>query len=158
MDWAQQMEQMTKQWTDAQKLFWSSWANGAQRGNASQAKAMWQQMLDTWQTSVHQMLDAQAEGVRLWSESVAKSGGPEATSQWAVQLYQMTRQWTGSQKLMWDGWFQVVSNFDPNQATATPGLDMQPMMKLWQDMAQQAMDTQRQWLKALSSGQPDKKG
>jgi hypothetical protein len=67
MDWMQQMEQMTNQWMEAQKTFWSSWANGAQRNNAAQAKALWQQMLEVWQASVQQMLDAQLEGVRLWS-------------------------------------------------------------------------------------------
>lgn len=153
MDWAQQMEQMTKQWTDTQKMFWSNWANGAGQSSAPQTRAMPQQMLDAWQTSVHQMLDGQAEGVRLWAEGIASSGAPEATRQWANQLYQMTRQWTSNQKLMWDGWFQMVSKFDPGQAASTPSLDMQPMLKLWQEMAQQTMNAQQQWMKTWSSWQ-----
>jgi hypothetical protein len=37
-----------------------------------------------------------------------------------------------------------------------PGMDMQPMIKLWQEIAQQARNAQQQWLKAWSAWQPAK--
>ena len=73
MDWTQQMEQMTRQWMDAQKAFWNGWAENARRSNAGPTALMWRQLLAAWQTSVHQMLDAQVEGIRLWTEGVAGS-------------------------------------------------------------------------------------
>lgn len=158
MDWTQQMEQMTKQWMDAQKVFWNGWAENARRSAAAPTTLMWQQMLAAWQTSVRQMLDAQVEGIRLWTEGVAGSGAPEHVQQWADQLYQMTKQWTSSQKQMWDGWFLVMEKLDPPGSTSVPGMDMQALIKQWQELGQQAMNDQQQWLKTWSAWQPGKKG
>jgi hypothetical protein len=157
MDWTQQMDQMTKQWTEAQKQLWSNWAEATKRGNGTQAKALWQQILASWRTSVHQMLDMQGEGLHAWSESVGSTDLPEPINQWTEQLRQMSKQWTGTQKQLWDNWFQMIEKLEPMASGVGPTLETQPMMKMWQEMTQQALSVQQQWMKNWGSWQPNKR-
>ncbi len=157
MDWTQQMDQMTKQWTEAQKQLWSSWAEATKRGNGVQAKALWQQIMESWRGSVNQMLDMQGEGLRVWSESMASADLPEPMSQWVEQLRQMTKQWTGTQKQLWENWFQMVEKFDPLASGMSAMPETQPMMKMWQEMTQQALNVQQQWMKNWGNWQPSKR-
>lgn len=153
INWAQQMDEMTKQWSAAQKLLWASWADAVKQNNHAQANVLWQQIMAGWQSAVQQMLAMQGEGMRLWVESLKHSDLPEPMSQWAEQLYQMTKQWTGSQQQVWEQWFQFVEKLDPtqsmNQAASAP-----PMFKLWQEMTQQAFTAQQQWLQNWNAWQP----
>lgn len=153
INWTQQMEEMTKQWSAAQKLLWANWADAVKQNNQAQANALWQQIMDAWQSSVKQMLEMQGEGMRLWVESLKHSDLPEPMSQWAEQLHQMTKQWTGSQQQLWEQWFQFVEKLDPTQSMSQT-TSAQPMFKLWQDMTQQAFTAQQQWLQNWNVWQP----
>jgi len=158
MNWTQQMDEMSKQWNDVQKKLWTSWQEAAQQASPQgQAKAMWQQMFTTWKN----MLDMQVESVRLWSESVVTGGAPDATVQWAEQFYQMTKQSSNVQKQLWDSWFSMVDQVDlaamPNMPNMM-NMNSQPMVKLWQEMAQQTTKMQQEWLKNVNAWQPGKKG
>lgn len=156
MDWTQQMEDMGKQWTDVQKKLWMGWNEAAKQATTTvQAKAMWQQMLDTWKNAVYRMLDMQVESARLWSESVAAGETMESTVQWAQQFYQMTKQSSTVQKQLWDGWFQMVEKLDPTQIQNMMDMTNQPM-NMWKEMSQQAMTMQKEWMKNWSAWQPGK--
>ncbi len=159
MDWTQQMEEATKQWSDVQGKLWSSWGQAAQQATTqAQAKAVWQQMIDQWKNAVFRMLEMQVETARLWSENVAQSEALEGVGQWADQSYQMTKQWGTLQKQMWSSWFEMLEKVDPAQMPAAMEFNQQPMMKLWNEMSQQATTMQQEWMKSWSVWQPSKKG
>lgn len=159
MDWTEQMEAVTKQWTDTQKQLWSSWGAAAQQATTTaQTKAVWQQMLDAWKNSVYRMLEMQEETARLWAESVASTESLEGIAQWADQSYQMTKQWSTVQKQLWDGWFQMMEKVDPTQLPGGMDMSNQPMMKLWNDTVQQAGKMQQDWINTWTGWQPTKKG
>lgn len=161
VDWTEQMEAVTKQWTDTQRQLWSSWSAAAQQATTTaQTKAAWQQMVDLWKNSVHRMLEMQVDTARLWSESVAESDALEGVAQWAEQSYEMTKQWSAMQKQLWDGWFQILEKMEPthfsnvmgsNPIGSSKDLNSQPMMKLWSDMMQQAGSMQQEWVKSWTS-------
>lgn len=154
INWTQQMDEMTKQWGMAQKLLWASWAEAVKQNNQAQAQALWQQILDAWQGSVQQMLEMQGEGMRLWVESLKRSELPDPMQQWAEQLYQLNKQWTGNQQQLWEQWFQFVTKLDPTTMNVNPNANAQPMFKLWQEMTQQAVAAQQQWLQHWNAWQP----
>jgi hypothetical protein len=159
MDWTQQMEEATKQWTDVQTKLWSGWGQAAQQATTqAQAKAVWQQMIDQWKNAVHRMLEMQVETARLWAENVGQSESLEGVAQWADQSYQMTKQWGTLQKQMWNSWFELLEQVDPAQMPAAMEFNQQPMMKLWNEMSQQATTMQQEWMKSWSMWQPTKKG
>ena len=159
VDWTQQMEEVTKQWTEVQTQLWSSWGEAAQKASSqAQAKAVWQQMIDQWKNLVHRMLEMQVETARLWSENVSDSDMFEGMTQWSTHSYQMTKQWSMMQKQLWDGWFQMLEKMDPTMMPDVKDLNNQPFMKLWNDMTQQATAMQQEWMNAWTAWQPGKKG
>jgi hypothetical protein len=157
MDWAQQMEQMSKQWAETQRAFWSTWAGAMPRPESTPDSTQWRQMIDAWRTSVRQMLEMQSEGVRLWAEGVKASSAGAPAEQWAGQLQQMTNQWIAHQRQMWDGWFQLLENAGPQGAMRANPFDPQSVTRFWQETAQQAMNSQQQWLQFWNAWQPGKK-
>lgn len=159
LDWTEQMEEATRQWTDVQSKLWAGWGQAAQQATTkAQAKAVWQQMIDQWKNMVYRVLEIQVETARLWSQNIATTDSPEGAAQWAAQMYQMTKQWSDFQKQMWDSWFDTMEKIDPSHAPGAMDLNNQPMMKLWNEMAQQAQAMQQEWLKSWSMWQPTKKG
>lgn len=159
VDWTQQLEEATKQWTEVQTQLWSSWGEAAQKASSqAQAKAVWQQMIDQWKNVVHRMLEMQVETARLWSENVAESELLEGMAQWTNQSYQMTQQWSAVQKQLWDNWFQMLEKVDPTKLPNATELNNQPVIKLWNDMSQQAATMQQEWMNAWTMWQPGKKG
>lgn len=158
-DWSEQMEEATRQWTDVQTKLWSSWGQAAQQASTkAQAKAVWQQMIDQWKNMVHRVLEMQVETARLWAENISNSEALEGVAQWADQSYQMTKQWAVFQKQMWDSWFEMMEKVDPSQMPGAMDFNNQPMMKLWNEMTQQAQTMQQEWVKSWSMWQPTKKG
>lgn len=160
-DWTKQMEEMTenmakawadvqKQMTDAQKQMWSSLAETADAWSDTQMESMWRQMVANWQEMVSRSLEVQSETMAVWIDNLKEAGAPEATIAWAQQMQETTKGWTGVQKEMWDNWFQMVSKYDPGVATANLGSGTQNLMKQWQEMAQNALQTQQEWLKSWS--------
>ncbi|MEZ4863117.1 MAG: hypothetical protein R3C14_17490 [Caldilineaceae bacterium] len=159
MDWTQQMEEMSKQWTDVQKKLWLNWQESASKASSNaQVRAAWQQMLDMWKNTLHRMLDMQVESARHWADSVSSSDVFEGVAQWAEQLHTMTKQSVALQKQMWDGWFQMVEKIDPTEVQGSKDFLNQPVMKLWQEMSQQTMNMQQEWMKNWTAWQPGKKG
>lgn len=159
MDWTQQMEEAARQWSDAQTKLWTSWGQAAQQATTkAQAKAVWQQMIDQWKNLVYRMLEMQVETARLWSENVSDGENWEGIGQWADQSYQMTKQWSTLQKQVWASWFDLLEKVDPAQVPNMMDLNNQPMMKLWNEMSQQASAMQQEWMKTWSMWQPTKKG
>lgn len=153
MDWTQQFEDLTKQWTDAQKKLWKQWADAAPTSNSTQFELLWRQMLTGWQNSVEQMLDAQAEGVRVWVDSLRANQAPADMVRGAEQFHSMTKQWIAGQKQLWSNWFQMAEKLAPNQAFGATGMNMnaQPMFKLWQETAQNMVNAQQEWLKSWTN-------
>ncbi|MEZ4675617.1 MAG: hypothetical protein R2932_15405 [Caldilineaceae bacterium] len=98
------------------------------------------------------------ETARLWSENVAESELLEGMAQWTNQSYQMTQQWSAVQKQLWDNWFQMLEKVDPTKLPNATELNNQPVIKLWNDMSQQAATMQQEWMNAWTMWQPGKKG
>jgi hypothetical protein len=59
---------------------------------------------------------------------------------------------------MWNSWFELLEQVDPAQMPAAMEFNQQPMMKLWNEMSQQATTMQQEWMKSWSMWQPTKKG
>lgn len=144
IEWTQQITELTQQWSEAQKKLWSNWPSVLDPASTANFDTQWGQVVDAWQQSVHQLLDTQAENLRLWAAGVAATDSPENMIQWAEQLQQMTQQWISGQKQLWDNWFHLIKHVTPNQA---PNLNAQPMLKAWQETAKQMFHAQQEWLK-----------
>jgi hypothetical protein len=142
MDWAKQSEEMLKNWSETQQAMWKNWTDmfpGA--GAAPQATELWTKTVETWEQALHSSMDAQAEWMRMWVESLESQDQlPDEMVQWAEQVQEMSRQWGASQAQLWDGWFAMLKNMQPANVTESWLEDGQKAFQAWQDSAKKVMD------------------
>lgn len=149
MEWTKQFEEMSKTWTDTQKKMWENWAEMAKSASTSQAQLSWETMLETWENAVQQTLDAQSEGVRMWTNGIsALPNVPQGTNEWSHTFQEMTGRWNATQKELWANWFEMAKSFDPSKvATGEANFDSQQMVEFWQEATQTMNKAQADWMK-----------
>jgi gas vesicle protein len=152
MELTKQTEEILKTWTDVQKKSWEGWLETIKSYDASQPAQVWEKTINTWQDSVKRTLEAQAEGSRIWAESVTSvQGAPKEVAEWAKQVQEMTQRWTEVQQQLWDNWFEVAKKADPSKIGETwGGSEGQNILQAWQDVAQKVLNTQSEWAKTLT--------
>ncbi len=141
MNPTQQAADMVKTWTEDQKNLWEGWLKNVQGLRTDQGAEVWGKTVQAWEESVKRTLDAQAEGTRNWVESlVAAPGVPKEAAAQSKQGQEMLQHWTTAQKQLWEGWFQIVKQFDPARGAETWATDGQKMVHTWQADMQKVMD------------------
>jgi hypothetical protein len=147
-DWNKQMqamtENMTKSWAEAQKSMWGNLMGAP--AQAQMPAAMRQSRL-LWQAAVEQSLAMQSDAARLWLEMVRQSGSPEAVNTLSAQMKGAADQMTDYQKQLWQNWFRLLESMEPRADAASAG---QPFVASWNEMMQNAMRTQQEWLKSVA--------
>ena len=155
MEWTKQFEEMSQTWAQTQQKMWNNWAEAAQSMGQKQAGTAWRSMIDAWQMSMNQLLDAQTEGMRLWADNAdSLPNTPQGAQEWMQMCSNMTQHWTDTQKQLWNSWFELVKEFNPEKMSApmgTPPTGGEQMLKFWQDAAQTMNSAQQEWSKAWSN-------
>jgi hypothetical protein len=157
MDWAKQTEEMMNAWTETQKKMWDNWLETVQQGaDQSQAAEIWQKTVDTWEKTVKNSLDAQAEWTKAWAESLGtKVDVPEEMTAWANQAQEMAKRWGDTQQQLWQGWFDLVKKADPAKMAEAWGEEGQKAFQTWQESARKVMDAQMKWTSTWASEQDE---
>jgi len=150
MDSIRQMQDLARSWTEAQQKTWSDML-GVIQDSASAPAESWNGTIDLWERSVNQALDAQAEWVRAWGESVTSgSRVPEDARDWALRGQEAFEQWNKQQKQLWGAWFSMSRQL---LASSGGGSDqVQRVLQAWQDAVRQAMKTQSDWTQRWAEG------
>jgi hypothetical protein len=70
-DWAQQVQEMTKRWTDMQQQMWDNWFEIMKKTDPSKFAGKWdiegQPLIKGWQEMIQKSTDTQAEWARQWT-------------------------------------------------------------------------------------------
>lgn len=147
MDWTKQAEEMAKSWTDAQKKMWDNWL-GAMQQEKSQAADVWAKTVGAWEETAKNTLNAQTEWTRMWANNLkAIEGAPKEVAEWAAQAEEMSKQWSETQKKLWDSWFAMVKKVEPVKMSGDWSEESQKMFKAWQESTQKMMETQTEWVR-----------
>jgi hypothetical protein len=143
MDSIRQMQDLARSWTEAQQKIWSDMM-GMTQVSASAPAESWNRTIELWERSVNQALDAQAEWVRTWGESVTRgSSTQEDAREWVRRGQEAFEQWNKQQKQLWAAWFSMARQL---LASSGAGSDqVQRVLQAWQDAVRQAMKTQSDW-------------
>jgi small-conductance mechanosensitive channel len=149
-------EKLVKAWVATQRTLLTNWIDtlgGATPG--APGMGVWQQTVESWQSSVKQTLDAQATWMRDWTESLATfQGTPDELRDRARQGQEVMRRWTEAQQQLWQGWFEMARNFAPGVSTGagTGAQAGQHVVELWTDTARKLMETQAEWVQRFTTG------
>jgi hypothetical protein len=102
--------------------------------------------VDTWNQTIQELLDAQGQGARLWTENITKAKGAEQAAEWSKQGQDLIARLTETQKQLWANWFELVKKLDPSNVTSWTR-DGQKFMQTWQETIQKAFNAQTEWLR-----------
>jgi hypothetical protein len=147
-DGIRQWEHLARAWTDAQQRLWSDML-GMSQTSASVPTEAWNRTIDLWERSVNQALDAQADWVRAWAESVTSAAGSQASSPrddtraWVRPGQEAFQHWNDQQKQLWAAWFSMARQLVASSSTGAQ--QMQSVVQRWQEAMRQAMHTQSEW-------------
>jgi hypothetical protein len=153
MDWFQQTQEMMKGLMDSQQKLWQSWTEGAQTSPASN----WTKTLKTWENSFKNFMDTQATWTRMWVRGLSENTEIEGIEDFTKSVEEMTHKWVETQQKLWENWFEMLKQFDPEKTSATIKTDAEKAMTLWQDNMKKVLDTQTEWFNQWLKQIQDKK-
>ena len=159
MNWQQQFEEMMAGWTDTQRRMWDNWVE-AIRGleGAGQENEAWrreyERNLEVWEQSVREALNAQANWVQKWGDSLLENQqAPEPMIQWVNQAQEMMGRWTEAQSQLWNAWFESVRQMEPGQGGSPWAQDGEQVLKAWQEAAQRSQEALSEWSRHLGDAE-----
>lgn len=151
-------ENMLQTWSETQQNLLADWLDTLRKLGGKAALELWEQTVDTWQSSVKETVDARAEFTRQLIETLANAkGSPEELRELARKEREQVQQWAEAERELWKGWFNVVReiNFRPESgAGAQAGRDI---VQLWQDSAHKMIDAQASLLRRWTGGTTETK-
>ena len=133
-DWTKQTEELVNTFSNAQKKLWDGWFKAVESATKeSPIKSLEDErlrILDTWQTSVKQGLETQAECLRAWADGVGVAPGAD---EWAKQSQEVMTRWAATQEEFLDSCFDAARKVD------TSGVDA-----AWQTQGKKALEACRE--------------
>lgn len=153
-DWTDQITQFQRSCMEQQQKMLAGWFGNLQKTGTNTPKNVWRQAIDTLEQQVHGVLETQQQSFKALLKTIDQSGNasPEIT-QWEQQATAGMSFWMNMQQQLWKTWFDILRNASP--APREPG---EVLAQNWQDMVQQAMAMQQQWLSTWTGGQSGNKG
>src|SRR5438034_1460342 len=107
-------ETLMTTWSDAQQKMLVGWLNLLQGIEQPSRKMVWSETVKAWQSTVQETLDTQARWLHDWIGRVqVTSGSPTELRKNVQQAQVLLLRWTKAQKLLWQGWFDLVQQLGP---------------------------------------------
>ena len=146
-DWTKQTEELVATWSDTQKQMWDNWLGAMESMSGNSNLEMFEterkKVVDTWEASVKQGLEAQAEWAKMWADSLkANKGTPKPMVDWAKQMQSMMKSWTDSQEELSKVWFEMVRKMDMTEAS-NMGDQSKQVVRAWQDAVDKSLEAQK---------------
>jgi hypothetical protein len=147
MDYTKQAEDMIKMWTDAQKRAWDTMLSASKGLGGSQAGEMWEKSMQALEESIKKALEMQAQWTKMWAEQLSSANAPEGLREWAGQARDMMKTLADTQARLWSEWIRVVSKLNSAKTGGGWETDVESFMRKWQEVADKALEAQRDWAK-----------
>src|SRR5256714_11826308 len=107
-------ETLMTTWADTQQKMLVGWLDLLQGTEQPSRKMVWSETVKVWQSTVQETLDAQARWLHDWVGRVqVTSGSPTELRKNVQQAQVLLLRWTEAQKLLWQGWFDLVQQLGP---------------------------------------------
>lgn len=147
MNWPTPLADMMQMWTATQQNVWSAWLNTMQGIGRTPTPDLRGKLIETWQQSVRQSLDAQAKWMNAWLENLKRvEGMPDAARQWLDRGQQEMEQWHGAQRQLWEHLFDILQKAEPETSVRSLQQTSEQIFQTWQKSAQQMMENQLEWI------------
>jgi hypothetical protein len=174
-DSTKEAEDMVRRWTESQTKAWESWLDTLRTFQGFPASEAWQKNLEAFRDAMTKALDAQADGARMWAETLARWSGEvqestrrqkgldgeaegtriwgESLTAWARQVEETTRSWTEAQKQLWQGWYETMRRLDPSRPAQLGSEEGRDLLQVWQESVRKTLEAQAEWSRTWLAGQ-----
>lgn len=141
-DWTKQISEFQRSWMEQQQKYLSDWLGALQQAGGARPPNVWEQAIAAMEKQVNDTLDMQKQGLLSIAGNMDKvEGAPDACTEWVHQLEEGVEMWADMQHRLWEVWFGMLRTMEPG--AQSPG---EKLFKDWQEMAEQAMSVQKEWL------------
>jgi hypothetical protein len=113
-DWLTQTQELMQTWTKAQQALWENWRSLMPTMSAQPASEEWKQAVSAWKDVMQRSLNAQADFVKFWSESMtAMPLMGKQMEDMSTLIVETTQRWTNVQNEIWSNWLDAVAKAMP---------------------------------------------
>ncbi len=131
---------MVHTWTDAQQRVWSTWLRTMQGIGKAPTPDLRGTILDTWQDSINQTLNAQSQWIEKWVESLDEvESTPEAVKDWVGQSQNALMHWNKAQQELWERLFDVLRKAEPEATVLSIENQGMEVFRVWQESVHSLM-------------------
>ena len=132
---------MVHTWTDAQQKVWSTWLRTMQGIGKAPTPDLRGTILNTWQDSINQTLNAQSEWMQKWVDSLGEiESTPEAVKSWVNQSQEALIHWNKAQQQLWEQLFDVLRKAEPEETVLSIENQGMQVFRAWQESVHAIMD------------------
>jgi hypothetical protein len=132
-------------WAEAQQKVLTGWLDLVQESEHLSRKLAWNETFRAWKSAVQKTLDTQDNWLLDWTWRVqVTSGSPTALRKNVQQAQVLFLRWTEGQKLLWQGWFDLLQQFGP-LLEADSQAD-EHLLHTLRKSGQAIIDAQNEWL------------
>ena len=131
---------MVHTWTDTQQKVWSTWLRTMQGIGKAPTPDLRGTILNTWQDSINQTLNAQSEWIHKWVESLEEiESTPEAVKSWVNQSQEALIHWNKAQQQLWEQLFDVLRKAEPEATVLSIENQGMEVFRAWQESVHSIM-------------------
>src|SRR5215470_1107102 len=106
-------ENLIKVWAETQQKLLTNWLDTVRRFGGTPSLELWTKTVEAWQASVKETLDARAQWMHDWAETLANAQGtPEELRTLAKQGREALQRWNEAERQLWQGWFNIVKDIN----------------------------------------------
>ena len=145
-----QEESLLSTWASAQQKVLAGWLDLVQETQRPSRTVACNETVKAWQTAVQETLDAQARWLHDWTRRVqVTSGSPTELRKNVQEAQVLLLRWTEAQKLLWQGWFDLVQQLGPLLETGSQ--TDEHLLSNLRESGQAIVNAQEEWARHWTS-------
>ena len=157
-DWLTQTQELMQTWTKAQQALWENWRSLMPTMSAQPASEEWKQAVTAWKDVMQRSLNAQADFVKFWSESMtAMPLMGKQMEEMSTLIVETTQRWTNVQNEIWSNWLDAVAKADAAAMAQNWDEGTRKAFDAWRETVNSAIEAQRKMMETWMSSTGEKK-
>lgn len=149
--WTAEMQAEIDRWLEAQRTWWEHLLDaaakpdlGAGQGQPQPSPVAGRQAIEVWRAAACRVVDAQAQAML----GTLTEGGQS-------DVEALLRQWTDTQREMWQGWLAMAEGEGPKSDSETLEAAGQQLVEGLREAAEHLVHSQAEWAKAWTDATTD---
>jgi hypothetical protein len=157
-DWLTQTQELMQTWTEGATGAVGELALADADDERTACSEEWKQAVTAWKDVMQRSLNAQADFVKFWSESMtAMPLMGKQMEDMSTLIVETTQRWTNVQNEIWSNWLDAVAKADAAAMAQNWDEGTRKAFDAWRETVNSAIEAQRKMMESWMSSAGDKK-